>query len=137
MMTVLLVEDSPQRLDFFRYFYRDHEVYKATDAAQAEQLLSQREFDLVQLDYDLADRGTSLDVAEYISRNHPRLTVVIHSENQGGVVQLQTLLPDATACSFQNLTGESKGLSQLKQALPRMVASAGARQVARLMGAIG
>jgi DNA-binding NtrC family response regulator len=136
-MKILLVEDSPQRLDFFRYFYRDHDVHSATDAAEAVRLLSKEEIDLVHLDYDLADGASSLDVAEYIARHKPNLTVIIHSENQGGVVHLEALLPEATVCPFENLTLKSDDLSRLKAALPKMVASAGARQVARLMRTIG
>lgn len=136
MMRILLIEDNPQRIDFFRHFYRDHEVRVAIDVETAEAMLLHDEFDLVQLDYDLADGACTLDVAEYISRHQQKLTVVIHSQNQGGVVHLQALLPEAVACPFENLTIKSDSLSRLKDALPRLVASAGARQVARLMDAI-
>jgi CheY-like chemotaxis protein len=94
MSSILILEDNPARVRSFRRNIIGIPITHAATAPQAISWLSRNTPNLIFLDFDLDQFGTSakiagygIDVASWISK-HPRqfehTLVVIHSLNEGG-----------------------------------------------------
>jgi hypothetical protein len=95
-----------------------HECYWARSVPEAFTLLSQREFDMMFLDFDLEDGQDTKPIARQIEGSKPdRPCVVIHSSNPIGVVLLSEILPSATVFPAAQLTRSNPGFSVLRQLL--------------------
>jgi CheY-like chemotaxis protein len=107
-MRILIVDDDQKRLDAYRQKYRGQDVALVRNYSDAVRRLTGSKFDLVSLDYDIADheaanqsptgrKRTGLDLAHYIAENlagTPRAPVrcVIHSHNVNKAPVMQDVL---------------------------------------------
>jgi CheY-like chemotaxis protein len=101
--SVLVVEDSPTRIDWFRE--RLPHATIATTPLEAVEALRYVP-DVVFLDFDLG-AGNSLGVASLLADAPPNLCV-IHSANEEGAAELKSLLPAALVLPFASFTIEGK-----------------------------
>lgn len=124
MLTILIVEDSGGRIEFFRELYQDKIIFVARDAEAALEYLQAQSFDIIQLDFMLEGDSTSLRAAEYIRDNKLESLVIIHSTHIGGVGQLQEMLPGAYQLPFSQLDSDVGLAKRLKDAIGREDVSA-------------
>lgn len=95
-LRVLLIEDLPERLEALTSIYRAHAWVAVTTGARALTLLAAFDFDLISLDYNLADELTGADVAAAIvGTRHRDARIVVHSQNPIGAAEIRDLLPSA------------------------------------------
>jgi DNA-binding LytR/AlgR family response regulator len=99
--SVLVVEDSPMRIEWFRE--RVPHAMIASTPFQAVNALTD-EPDTVFLDFDLG-AANSLGVAQLLADAPPKLCV-IHSANEEGAAELKSLLPTALVLPFASFTIE-------------------------------
>jgi DNA-binding LytR/AlgR family response regulator len=99
--SVLVVEDSPTRIDWFRERV-PHAVIASTPLQAVEALTYEPE--TVFLDFDLG-AANSLGVAQLLADAPPKLCV-IHSANEKGAAALKSLLPAALVLPFASFTIE-------------------------------
>jgi CheY-like chemotaxis protein len=103
---VLVLEDMPERIDWFRERLPDA-VYCATADAAIEALKS-RTFRVVFLDHDLhwthvdntLVKGTGKEVATYLADTEFSGIVVIHSKHDNAVETMRRILPRAKVARF-------------------------------------
>lgn len=95
MPRILFVEDDPVTIEMLdcisRQYLPSHskKIKIVTDSAQAIDLLRQRPFDFVVLDYELADGRTAFDVISFINQQpHHRPHIVMLTINE----EQQTLM---------------------------------------------
>ncbi len=119
MLSVLIVEDSSQRIDFFKSLFIACSTQYARSSGEAIEKLADGEFDLIFLDYDLADETTAVPVARYIREEKIAAKVVIHSDNPGGTGVLSSLLRDSLVVPVSRLRGNSDANFRLKALLAR------------------
>ena len=119
MLSILIVEDSLERINLFRSLLTACSTRFARSSGEAIALLSGRTFDLIFLDYDLADETTATPVAHYIRDEKIAAKVVIHSDNPGGAGVLSSLLKNSLAVPVALLRGNSDANSRLKALLAR------------------
>lgn len=99
--SVLVVEDSPTRIEWFRERV-PHAMIASTPSQAVNALTS--ETDTVFLDFDLG-AANSLGVAQLLADAPPKLCV-IHSANEKGAAELKSLLPAALVLPFASFTIE-------------------------------
>jgi CheY-like chemotaxis protein len=95
---VLVVENSPERIAWFRQRFSKASLTVATRAAAAQQALSKTTFHEVWLDFDLDGMGNGADVAFVIARLPKRrrpARVVVHSANLAGALSSSLTLKAA------------------------------------------
>jgi len=103
---VLVLEDTPERIEWFRHRV-PQAVYCAT-ADDAIRELSAHEFRVVFLDHDLhwmhADnsivKGTGKEVAMHLAKTGFKGVVVIHSKHDNAVEVMRRILPHAHVARF-------------------------------------
>jgi hypothetical protein len=89
---LLFLDDSPTRQAMFLTKYPDAVIVGTASACIAALSGVRTVYDLVCLDYDLADE-TSAEVAAWMVKHHPIVSyVVIHSTNLVGAMDLFTTL---------------------------------------------
>ena len=101
-MNILIVEDDPNRIEWFKNSFHDDILFITKDTKKAIEWLKEESFELIFLDHDLGDEvyvdsgeGTGHEVAEYIADN--KLTsdlIVIHTCNPIGAVNMSRTLSD-------------------------------------------
>lgn len=119
-MRVLIVEDSLERQEILRNFYRDHAWIEVRTAIRAKRLLDEYDFDLVSLDFDLAGKGKGDEVARHLreSRNCGA-AVIIHSDNSPGAARIKSILPDAVHLPMSKITKSNAMFKKLRDELNR------------------
>jgi DNA-binding LytR/AlgR family response regulator len=100
--SVLIVEDSPVRIDWFRERLPHAEI--VTNPVTAVAALSRRP-ESVFLDFDLG-AANSLGVAQMLA-DDPPLLCVIHSANEQGAGLLKAILPGALVLPFASFSMEA------------------------------
>lgn len=99
--SVLVVEDSPARLEWFRA--RLPQARIATNPVEAVNALTYQP-DVVFLDFDLG-LANSLGVAHLLADTPPSLCI-IHSANEQGAAKLKDILPAALVLPFASFSIE-------------------------------
>lgn len=109
MLNILIVEDMEERIDAYRKYFKNHCITVARSYDQAIRWLGKEEFDLIQLDHDLAEEHyndmslahtydkTGHSVAKWMVENgsNKDASVVVHSWNLVGAENIyQTLMAD-------------------------------------------
>jgi hypothetical protein len=97
--TVLVVEDSLQRRNWFLSRYRIPHAYLADTARQAKECFDQIAPDVVFLDWDL-HCFTSEDFARRLAAMNFSGQVIVHSTNPFGMEVLKKILPAAAVRPF-------------------------------------
>jgi len=114
MFNILVVEDSRDRIDFFKELYRLQNAAFVGNVFKAIGLLRTQEFDIIQLDYDLENGSNSENVASFISNNDIKSIVIIHSEHPEGVETLLNILPSAFPIPFSVFNSKNSFSNQWK-----------------------
>lgn len=104
--SVLVLEDTEERIDWFRERI-PHAVYVKT-ADAAIQALSSQMFRVIFLDHDLhwmhADnslvKGTGKEVARHLKKIDFQGVIVIHSKHEEAAVVMKRILPQAKVARF-------------------------------------
>lgn len=115
-LRILIVEDSSERLEYFRGLYRGHTEFSAGSCKDALQLYVGNEFDLIHLDFDLGPE-TSEDFACHLAKVPDRCLIVIHSDSPVGAWVLHEMVPSSLVVPIALLRQASPALSRLKQVL--------------------
>ena len=90
MTRVLFLDDQARRADVMRTKYP--EMMWALTSAEAIRLLDSEPWDLVSLDYDLADGDCGMLVADWLAPRYPATLVVVHSTNLVGASRMMARL---------------------------------------------
>ena len=114
MFNILVVEDSKDRMDFFKELYRLQNAAFVGNVSKAIGLLRTQEFDIIQLDYDLENGSNSENVASFIGNNDMNSIVIVHSEHPEGVETLLKILPSAFPIPFSEFSSKNSFSSHLK-----------------------
>jgi CheY-like chemotaxis protein len=117
MISVLIVDDDPTRINIFKGFYRHQSVTTCSNAKDAIDHLSKSTFEVIQLDYDLHDDLTGEDVARFLSKHPEKPIVVVHSDNSNGAALIKSVLPDSILLPISKIIAEGSARSRLKQYL--------------------
>ena len=100
----MVLEDNPKRINVFNEMFHFHELWVVGEPKEAIELLKQKKWDILFLDHDLYGQihvpsgpGTGWEVAKFLSKQenlkyNPK-EVIIHSHNEKGAKNMQTLLP--------------------------------------------
>jgi CheY-like chemotaxis protein len=104
-MNILVLEDSQERMKFFRRWCIGHTLVEAVTAQQAIKAIDETVFDLIFLDHDLGidDQGqpgspenSGMTVAKYLCNKEAELDnspfIVVHSHNHGRVEEMMRWL---------------------------------------------
>lgn len=95
LLKVLVLEDEAYRRELIEPLLEGHKIYWAKDALEALELVDIIKFNLILLDYDLANRTNGSTVASRLASkeclNH-NTKMVIHSINPGGIKKMMRLL---------------------------------------------
>ncbi|MCK5125421.1 MAG: response regulator [candidate division Zixibacteria bacterium] len=105
MLNILIIEDSGERLEFFRDLYQHHNVFVASNSNDAIDHLKLTSFDIIHLDYMLENEDTSYRAAKYIKENKLEALIIIHSTHPSGAGRLNKLLPQAHRIPFYKFKG--------------------------------
>lgn len=115
-LRILIVEDSSERLEYFRDLYAGHTVHSADTCMDALRLYTGNEFDLIHLDFDLGSE-TSEAFGFHLAK-HPNCgLVVIQSDNPVGARLLHEIVPLSIVVPIARLRQPCPALSLLKQTL--------------------
>lgn len=94
-LKVFVLEDEAYRRELIEPLLEGHKVYWAKDAIEALTLVDKIKFNLILLDYDLANRTNGSTVASRLANrnclNHTT-RIVIHSINPSGIEKMMKLL---------------------------------------------
>ena len=113
-MKILILEDSPYRnKTFTNKLSKKHDVYiydSVVDAIDAISLMGP--FDLYFLDHDLNGEvfvgsekaNTGFQLAKYMAEKETPGSIIIHSLNPAGVVNMKAELPQALVIPFSSLS---------------------------------
>jgi response regulator RpfG family c-di-GMP phosphodiesterase len=115
-LRILIVEDSSERLEYFRGLYTGHTVPSADSCKDALRLYTDNEFDLIHLDFDLVSE-TSEAFACHLAKHADCGLVVIHSDNPVGARLLHEVVPSSIVVTIARLRETGPALSFLKQIL--------------------
>ena len=89
-MKILIVEDEKYRMDLFMQFLLPHDLYFATTADRAINLIDKTKFDIIFLDFNL-EKGNSWPIAIHLIDKNIKSKVFIHSMNAPGTDKLLQL----------------------------------------------
>ena len=96
-MRIYIVEDSPERMVWFRDTFHDCEIYHTMDVAQACKDIEENEYDIIFLDRDLSHyKHTGEDIAWHMKENElaEKSAIVIHSVNPRGQRNIKKYLDE-------------------------------------------
>ena len=117
-MRVLIVEDTQDRQEILQQLYKDHAWVLVHTAARAISLLDAFEFDVISLDYGLADEATGDEVARHICDGPSHAArIVAHSMNPKGRDRIRELLPTATVLPVSSMTTTNRRFKCFREAL--------------------
>lgn len=95
LLKVLVLEDEAYRRELIEPLLENHKIYWAKDATEALELVDIIKFNLILLDYDLANRTNGSTVASRLAKNdclNHNTKMVIHSINPSGIEKMMRLL---------------------------------------------
>jgi CheY-like chemotaxis protein len=108
---VFVLDDTEERLAWFRQQLPEGAVRSAKTAAAALEILSTEKFDMVFLDHDLSfmdagfplrQHGNGKEVARYLAYSKFAGKIVIHSHSDQAQAMAK-ILPQAAVCRFDSL----------------------------------
>lgn len=113
---ILCLDDQPEMLWAHKLLLEEFgcEVATASDSSACLRLVEQESFDLVLLDYRLAEKVTGEDVARYIAVLYPKLPLVMFTGES-------TLPQSARECVDEVLIKGAGGPRKLLDAIQRLV----------------
>lgn len=102
-MKIFILEDDPFRMELFRAYLKEHEIFHCETAEDAIATLGENsDFDLIFLDHDLggeafvdsANDNTGAAVARWLAKSeYPRsVSITIHSLNPDGQINMRDTL---------------------------------------------
>ena len=95
-LRILIVEDSVQRLQSLVSLLDEYAWIAVETATRANCLLGSYDFDLIFLDYNLANDETGAQVAKYIQHSGSKTAqIIVHSMNVEGSKEIQRYNPKA------------------------------------------
>ena len=86
-MKIYILEDAPERMEWFRRTFNDCEIYHTDQVEQACNDIEENEYDIIFLDRDLGHyKFNGEDVAWHMKENKlaEKSAIVIHSVNPRG-----------------------------------------------------
>ena len=86
-MRIYIVEDAPERMEWFRKVFHDCEIYHTMNVEQACNDIEENEYDIIFLDRDLSHpKFTGEDIAWHMMEKQlaQKSAIVIHSMNTRG-----------------------------------------------------
>jgi CheY-like chemotaxis protein len=91
---ILIIDDETYRHNFFYQVLKGNELYVAKNTTNAKELLKERDYDLVCLDYDLGLKTKGSEAAEFILQEGlcQKTDILIHSMNKKGFSLLRRML---------------------------------------------
>lgn len=95
LLKVLVLEDEAYRRELIEPLLKGHKVYWVKDATRAIKLIDLIKFNLILLDYDLANRTNGSTVASRLASQdclNQNTKIVIHSINPSGIEKMMRLL---------------------------------------------
>ena len=103
---VLVLEDTEERIVWFRHYLPDATYCKTADKAIAA--LKEESFNAIFLDHDLhwmhvdnsIFKGTGKEVARFLAESKYPGIIVIHSRNEEGAASMKKFLPHARLAPF-------------------------------------
>jgi len=103
-MKILILEDSKERIEWFKRIYKNHELFIFTDLVSAKNLIIFQEIDVLFLDHDLEEKNleavglglTGYDFCKFIVENYlcKHSAIFVHSMNPCGAAKMEELLRD-------------------------------------------
>jgi len=103
-MHILILEDNPNRIEFFKRIYKNHDLYITKDLDDAQQTVTYNEIDIMFLDHDLEynnlqavkEERTGYEFVKYLVLNElqKHAVIYVHSMNPVGGQAMTTLLRD-------------------------------------------
>jgi hypothetical protein len=103
-MRILLLEDSQERIEWFKRIYKYHELIVCSNIFDAENVVQFEEIDIFFLDHDLepnnlegiAKLNTGYDFVKFVINQELQKKAIyyIHSMNATGANQMLNLLKD-------------------------------------------
>lgn len=109
-MKAFILEDNVDRIKFFRWFLRGHEIYITDDVFEAEKIFEEKApFDYIFLDHDLdgqvyvpsTEENTGYRFAKYLkTKDLGDAVIIIHSYNPAGADNIQSVLPESHKIPF-------------------------------------
>lgn len=85
-MRIYIVEDAPERMEWFRKTFHDCEIYHTDQVEQACNDIEENEYDIIFLDRDLGPKFNGEDIAWHMKENElaEDSAIIIHSVNPRG-----------------------------------------------------
>jgi CheY-like chemotaxis protein len=121
LMRVLIVEDTPERQDVLKQLYKEHAWVMVHTARRALTLMEAYRFDVISLDYDIADELTGADIADRVPELQPQARVIVHSMNPQGRSKIQEILPHAVILPVASMIKSNQRFKQLREELRKGV----------------
>lgn len=88
---ILIVDNDIKRIQFFQEIFKNNTLDYASSQNKACELLPEKQYDLICLDYDL-ELSKGDVVAESICKFNLSAEVIVHSENKDGAAKIQGIL---------------------------------------------
>lgn len=79
MSKILLVEDDESMQFLYKFWLSEFDIECCENEREAQNAITQQNYDLVILDIDLGEGATGLELLGAIARNHPSLKVLVIS----------------------------------------------------------
>lgn len=109
-MNILILEDSPHRIVYFKAALKEHKLTFCAHARAAKQALRKNQFDLIFLDHDLQgepvdpeSENSGCEVARYIAEHEIDTCIIIHSENPVGSDAMAAILENSHVIPYGKL----------------------------------
>ncbi|MEX2664240.1 cyclic-phosphate processing receiver domain-containing protein [Candidatus Uabimicrobium amorphum] len=120
ILRILIVEDLPERQQQICNMYKEHAWVTTTISTHAIRLVNAYDFDLIHLDYNLAEQTTGLEVAECLAKSRNAQTqVVIHSMNPDGAKKMSQLIVNVEVIPISKLLKKDIYTKRLKEQLKK------------------
>lgn len=120
VLRVLLIEDTASRQRVLTQLVKDHAWVLVHTGRRAIRLLGSYTFDLIFLDYDLADRVRGDAVAQAVRDSlNAEATVIVHTMNSRGAERIKTVLPRAQLVPLSRFIRNNETFKRLRGELVR------------------
>ena len=110
-MNILLLDDNPHRITFFKNGLKTHKLTICSHARAAMKILKKTSFDVIFLDHDLQegridpeDANTGSEVAGFIADQEIACPcIVLHTENDIGRAAMEAILDQCHSIPYGKL----------------------------------
>jgi DNA-binding LytR/AlgR family response regulator len=96
-MRIYIVEDSRERIEWFRKVFFDCEIYHTKDIEQACKDIEENEYDIIFLDRDLSHyelNGENIALYMKDKKLAQKSAIIIHSVNPNGQTNIKKILEE-------------------------------------------